>query len=119
MRSQRRSEERLIRSPHSRSAAALSLALALSLPASVASATGIDTLIAGPVFAVTKLGIEGIDLGVNGMNTIGGVIQNRPWTFMFADGTYAFQQFSSDVGPPGGFAGPTALSTRRGVQQQY
>jgi len=85
-------------------------AVVLALSTGTAQAGTIDLVLGGPTAAATRLVIEGIDLGVNGANTAGGVIANRPWTFMFADGTPALQDFASDVAAPGGLATATAAS---------
>ncbi|MCH2173170.1 PEP-CTERM sorting domain-containing protein [Myxococcota bacterium] len=82
----------------------------LFLWAGAARAGTLALAVGGPTLAATQLAIEGIDLGVNGVNTAGGVVLNRPWTFMFADGTPALQDFASDVAAPGGLAAATAAS---------
>lgn len=77
---------------------------------STAQAAVIDFATGGPTKATANLIIDGINLGLNGANAGAGVILNRPWVFMFADGTPAGQVFRSAVAPPGGIATNTARS---------
>jgi hypothetical protein len=70
----------------------------------------IDVATGGPILAGARLSVDGINIGLNGANAGAGAILNRPWVFMFADGTPAPQDFKSAVAAPGGIATNTASS---------
>lgn len=85
--------------------------LTLSFATPVTKATAIDLATGGPIKAQTNLVIDGINLGLNAANAGAGVVLNRPWVFMFADGTPAPQVFRSSVAAPGGIAANSAVSS--------